>query len=670
MITGMGNLGPPLKATPDLAANRGGNDPQKLARKDQGESRADSFERTLGNKLAKKQPTDRPPENSRESRPRDLAEKSETRETRMENKIERSEKRNEARAETREDSKEQRPSETVKTREAGDKKEGAKGLSERQRVMQKFMDSMESEFGIPPQRIVEAMAQLSDKQLLLPPEDTASTVIDKLDLEPQDANKAEAMYIAMLGTLGATLPQIRDPEPLSVDQKAMMGAGGLLAGTQATKLLSSRERREALNNSLDQMNTKFFMKPTPSGSSTLSEPATEGLKDLAAKNDFGRDPLSVKSQALANYQNFDNGKEPAAKIIDPNGGPVTPSNVDPRLAEAAGQMEPMTEDEAAVELLKGLAALGAAAGALSQAVKADPSNASALKMEQSLNGNPANAMAMGGAAMAGPSALQSLQGGGRSGQGFSNGKDHGGSSTDSDSALQGMSSSTGASPGFFVDPNSAGGSQVAGKEVASHAGSTQSALAGGGAAGAAAAGLNKNESQANIQQIMNQAQYMIKKGGGEAVVKMSPEGMGQVHLRVLVNDGKVNVEMQTETKEAKKLIESSLVDLKSSLSTHKLAVDHVKVDVGNGTSSDNTNRDQTKQQPQQDMAREQARQFLGQFREDNLANRDGFYETTGIKAYGSRRQSVEPLKPADEAKAASLRRYQGSGKGSAVDLVA
>lgn len=666
MITGMGNLGPPLKATPDLKANPRGNTPQRLGKKDQGDSRADSFERTLDSRLTNKKSADRPPENARESKPRDQADKSEMRETRMENKIGK-----------KEDSKET-PNETVKTKTLGDKKESTKGLSERQRVMQKFMDSMESEFGTPPQRIVEAMAQLSDKQLLLPPEDTASTVIDKLDLEPQDSDKAEAMYIAMLGTLGTTLPQVRDPEPLDAGQKAMMGAGGLLVGTQATKLLSSRERREALNSSLDQMNTKFFMKPGAAAvNAPAADPSTEGLKDLAAQNnlgsDLGRDTLSVKSQALANYQRFDDAKNfPAQNIAASAQAPV-----DPRMAGLTEQMSqaPMTDDEAAAELLKGLAALGAAAGALSMAVKEDPTNAAALKMEQKMNGNPAASMTAGGMAMSPQSSLQGMQGGSSrgGGQSFSGGKDRGASS-DSDSGLQGLGSASAAPPGFFVDPGAGQGAGQAaiGREVANHAGSTQAALAGGagGAAAAAAANASKGENQANIQQIMNQAQYMIKKGGGEAVVKMSPEGMGQVHLRVLVNEGKVNVEMQTETKEAKQLIESSLVDLKSSLGTHKLAIDHVKVDVGNGTANNDSTRDQQKQQPQQDMAREQARQFMGQFREDNLSNRDNFYETTGIKAYASRRQAVDPLKPADEAKAASLRRYEGSGKGSAVDLVA
>jgi flagellar hook-length control protein FliK len=653
LITGMGNLGPPLKATPDLKSN-----PQRATRKDQGDSRSDSFEETLGGKLSKETNQDKLPSELREVRPPDRAVKSETRESQMENKIGR----------TKNSDDETPPTDTVKAKSQGEQK----GLSERQRVMQKFMDSMESEFGIPPQRIVEAMAQLSDPELLKSPEESAEAVIDKLDLEPQDSARAEAMYLAMLGTLGGTLPQVRDPEPLTTTQKAMLGAGGLMVGAEAPKLLSSRERRDALNRSLDQMNTKFFMTPPnpttglgSGGSESLNaDSALAGAKEMGAKIGSNSDVFSQKAQALANYQRSDFTKDiPASPVAPPPGGVV-----DPRLAGITEQMQPMTEDEANVELLKGLAALGAAAGALSQAVKQDPQTAAALKMEQAMNAAGENSSGLIGAniqAQLQARGLSGSAGGDQEGAG-ENGKDF---NRGSESGLKGLASaSDGAS--FFIDPGLAEASKaVSGRaELGQHVGAQATAA---GAAGGAAMMANKSENQVNIQQIMNQAQYMIKKGGGEAVVKMNPEGMGQVHLRVLVSEGKVNVEMKAETQEAKKLLESSLSDLKTSMNIHKLAVDHVKVDVNSNLAGDNLEQQrQQHQQHQPDLGREQARQFLGQFREENLSHRDGFYETTGIKAYGSSQRSVDPLKPQDEAKSAAIRRYQGSGKGSGLDLVA
>lgn len=643
MITGMGNLGPPLKANSDLLARKGDETPN-LARKDREESGSDSFERTLEGKAASRSNEkliDRQPgRETREKRPPDRAEKSEMRESRIENRNEEA-------------------NNTVKGNEQGEvsSQDEGKSLSPRQRVMQKFMDSMESEFGIPPQRIVEAMAQLTDHQLLQAPDETASQVIDKLDLEPQDAEKAEAMYIAMLGTLSGSLAQVRDPEPLRLDQKVLMGAGGLAVGAQAAKLISSRERRELLNNSLEQMNNKFFMRP---GDGKFS---TEAVLPGVAKesNVLSAEVVTPKAQAFETYRSLaEQRPELAADALKLPQKVQTELN--PTLQAAVAEMQPLSDDEANAEGLKALAALGLAAGALAQAIQEDPVNAAALKMDQAMqNSTQGSGMAANFQAQLQAQGLQGSSG--KAGGNSTGGRGKGGDTN------------------FFVDSMGSGAASEMGKinvgqqavpPTPSQFVGAQAAAAGG--AGALIQSENKGDTQANIQQVMNQAQYMIKKGGGEAIVKLNPEGLGQVHLKVILSEGKVNVEMQTETQEAKKMLESSLTDLKSSLNTHKLAIDHVKVDVGNNFAGDGKDPNQQQRMDQgldqRDMNREQTRQFMGQFREENQAARDGFYETTGVKAYGANRRTVDPLKPAEEAKSQALRRYQGSGKGSGLDLVA
>jgi flagellar hook-length control protein FliK len=92
----------------------------------------------------------------------------------------------------------------------------------------------------------------------------------------------------------------------------------------------------------------------------------------------------------------------------------------------------------------------------------------------------------------------------------------------------------------------------------------------------------------NVNEIMKQAQYLVKKGGGEVTVKMSPEGMGQVQLKVVLENGKLNVEMQTQDKNVKKMIEESLSELKSGLAVHRLSLEHVKIDTVNATNADNS----------------------------------------------------------------------------------
>src|SRR5690606_12064167 len=90
-----------------------------------------------------------------------------------------------------------------------------------------------------------------------------------------------------------------------------------------------------------------------------------------------------------------------------------------------------------------------------------------------------------------------------------------------------------------------------------------SSQAGAGAIGASFGTLmaNRNSEGANdaqnVQHLLKQAEYIVKKGGGEAKIMMNPEGLGEVHMKIQVNDGNVSVEMNAETNEAKKLIESS-----------------------------------------------------------------------------------------------------------------
>ena len=86
--------------------------------------------------------------------------------------------------------------------------------------------------------------------------------------------------------------------------------------------------------------------------------------------------------------------------------------------------------------------------------------------------------------------------------------------------------------------------------------------------------VEKNESS-NLKDILNEARYLVTKGGGEVSVKMSPEGMGEVHLKMMLLNGKMNLEMMTEDKNVQKMIQESLSDLKSSLAAHQISVEHV-----------------------------------------------------------------------------------------------
>lgn len=184
-----------------------------------------------------------------------------------------------------------------------------------------------------------------------------------------------------------------------------------------------------------------------------------------------------------------------------------------------------------------------------------------------------------------------------------------------------------------------------------------------GAQNVSAASRAEDNREANISEIMNQAQYLVKKGGGEVTVRMSPEGMGEVQLKVLLQDGKLNVEMQTQDKNVKKLIEESLSDLKSGLAAHRLSLEHVKIDTVSATNTDNNTQFQSNLN--QGHSQGQAREFWSDFQGNmnNQSRRNSNYSENTSSGPSARSIS------AGASTAQALRTYGGT-KGATVNRVA
>ena len=145
----------------------------------------------------------------------------------------------------------------------------------------------------------------------------------------------------------------------------------------------------------------------------------------------------------------------------------------------------------------------------------------------------------------------------------------------------------------------------------------------GGAAGAAGGAfalgsriIAKSDAEANVQEIVRQAQMIAKKGGGEMKMELRPEGLGQVNLRVSVQDGQVTVQMVTQTNDAKRLLESNWHELKSGLGAHKLQLEGLRIDAHESLQRQ---MDQGRSDSQREGARQQAGDFMGSlggFREE------------------------------------------------------
>lgn len=536
--------------------------------------------------------------------------------------------------------------------------------AQRQTAILKFMDSMESEFGVPPEKIVEAMANLEQNDQLKSPEETALQVIDKLELEEGDRERALALYLGLLTKISvpaeiapAAVPALASATEAPLAATSMQDLlKGQPAGQGQEIPLSTKERRALLNDSLDRMSSKFFRKET---SPQAAGKEAYGMMEQRPANldKLTQDASLDEYGSLKNQQFF-----PDQKALGKDGE----GKVDPRLAA-------LLTPVAAQPLVKGpdLAALQQQQQMQQQQQQGDPAQQAQVDsqlmpgmeqlQEKSLLGNQSMAVdkAVSGSEVAkGGSLLGALTAAGIAGvasKGDSN-NESGFASSDEDSgdaASSDIPTGKGDDVQFFPQ-------QQQGKEVGSFAGMM--------AAGKAAGTKESSVSDANMEKLVGQAKIVASKGGGEAIVKLNPEGLGEVKLKISVKDGRVQVEMATESNEAKKMLESTVGDLKHALTSHKLSVDSIKVDVGNQLASEQKNQGNNSQDQsmnfRQDPGREQARQFFANMREENMARREPFMETNAVRDY------QRPVTPIAEKRASPASRYAGTGRGEKMNIVA
>jgi flagellar hook-length control protein FliK len=585
-----------------------------------------SFKQALGNKFSKSEKVDKL------SRP-EKSDKAEKKESREEVKS----------------TKEDRP----KSEEKGESKEVVKAegpqrgkkASTRQQAIQGFMDSFESEFEIPPTRLVEAMANLDDAELTKSPEETVNAVIDQLDLDDSQAEQARTMYAALLLQLQQTQPPAQ-PVPLT---ETTLGTG---LGPQSMQLRAqaAQDKQILVQQSVDKLNASFRMRP--------------GLDGKLAPQAMPQDMM----------QNFDideasfagDGEDMTSMMAETQAPPVQM----PKMEELPPHLQGQMKDALAPGLLAALAArkaeMAAAAAEKTEgmaAVGGDEASADILaEFSQALQApkgldKPIDPQAL--KAMMQNQGQNLMQ---QDAQGQSFMKDANeffkGIAGDAKKATETVSTEGGE---FKHSLNGLEGLQaqpIKGESLRMDAAMPMAAPTQAGPA-------NPAENDAAVKQLMSQAQYLIKKGGGEMKVEMTPEGLGTIHLKVMMQDGKVNLQMATDNVEAKKTIENSLAELKTSLAAHKLSVENVKIDVVNNVSTDTA----TQNQPNANNGnggREQTRQFWNQFNENfgSQGRRESFAEMPGLKSYGRNRDPLTPIQTASERPRAL------EGKGSGLNLVA
>ncbi|MGZ3746091.1 MAG: flagellar hook-length control protein FliK [Pseudobdellovibrionaceae bacterium] len=513
------------------------------------------------------------------------------------------------------------------TRDNGVGKKEKSSSSQRQNAILNFMDSFESEFGVPPTRIVEAMANLKPTDLAEAPEATADKVMGQLGLDDKQEDLAKEMYVGLL----AQLAQINNNNASSSSPPPPTSSGSG-EGRVATQL-TAQEKRHALNDSLESMNQKFWMKG-PYGSQA---PVGEG--DLADKlAQMNLQEKLVQSPPVTQFQSPELPREKSetsgkfAELISqaPPAALQMQNEIPKQIPGSENEVEDSEENSS--ESPEPVAPLKPwTAKSNGEVPKA--------RMEEGFQDNARNfEFARNQQHEESPSQAQGKD---AKGEMLAKTKSIGKAEFKKTLGLENLQ----ASPSLKQEAI-----------MSSHPGGEVPA----------AVAPTKSENEANIRQIMKQAEYLIKKGGGEMKVEMSPEGMGKINMKVLVQDGKVNVQMSAETHEARKTLESSLSDLKNSLAAHKLSMDHIKIDVVSGA---NTESNIQNQMNQHQGSRDQTRQFWNNFNESFGSpnqQRDGFTDMPNLRGYPRRRtdQSIEPVPTANVSK------YNGAGKGAGLNLVA
>ncbi len=522
--------------------------------------------------------------------------------------------------------------------------------------LKKFMDSLESEFQIPPARIVEAFSQLSPQELSLPADQSADRVVEKLDLDGDSAVKVKGLY----GDLVQDLEKIdaRTAETSSAQNKIVSVSALGLTQQRFDKVKS---QRVALQKSLEQMNQSFWQPQalTPIPIIAQSEVAPKSGRQQVALDSYRDLSLAGNSALTAEGLNLPQDRE---FIYDPKTGEVfAPDNgLKAALMQSSDQPWRAISEEADG---------GEPGSDKSATVVASPLLAKNYGMEKAsgieslpksnlnmMSGKLDNVNISPGDTTPGLLSKLSIPSGGPKGGSdfFSKGEknpeakrveSNAAKPTDGDD-IKSLLATTLAASGELKD-NSLNGPTAGQSAPAPIAGRE----------------INQDVVEKNIQTVFHQAQYLVKNGGGEMKVKMTPEGLGEIQLNVQLKDGRVQLQMIADNKDTKKMLESNLSSLRDSLSQQKITLDSVKIDSVVRTNVENQTHNNNHFNQNQDSR--DTRQFWNQFQDQfgGRPQREALFEPPKVTGYAPRKS--DPLPPAETSSSAS-----SNGKSKGLNLVA
>jgi flagellar hook-length control protein FliK len=460
-------------------------------------------------------------------------------------------------------------------------------VATREEAMSLFLVQMQKDLGVDPEDIMEAFSNLDAATLMSSPEDSAKQVIAQLGLDTVDSKKANTYYQEMLAMTAAA------------NMNGMLSQSGKTANVQV--MTEEQARKMDLSKNLDQMNDQFFIRG-PFAKNLSQKPAAQGLQTYQQMNGLKQNPAHDISSSLENQKLSPDSLSDKIFQMNP---PVDGTNVIPAGAQDAAPVV-ASDSEAMNAFFQQLKS----EGTLAETTVTDASVGEFNLKDLGLSSDMGTDSALDTQSLDLNAASLSVN----NSNPISEFIDQEANSGD----FQSEGAESIMSDDFDKDADAEDFDQLIGPKSENGLTNAKDGL-GVKNQSMMAAPMTETDRQENIKEIINQSQFLVKKGGGEMKMKLSPEGMGEISLRVKMVDGQVNVEMVTSSDEAKKVLEKGLNDLKESLAGHKLHLDSIKIENTKDTS--NQLADQ-----RQDLERSFQQKFMNDFRDRNQSMRNEFME--------------------------------------------
>lgn len=464
-------------------------------------------------------------------------------------------------------------------------------------VWNDFLRKMKDDLNVSAEDVLSAFASLSDEELVQPPQETINTVVAALGLNKEQAQTAKGYFTDLVAKTKSTSMG----EELGKSQKQIN-----------LTLMSQREaQRKTINRGVDQLQQNFFMKNPEATAGIMTQAQVAALTGPVPAADSDTEMMTVGAPA---------SEIPGMSVSAP------PAN----FPQAQGQAPVEGFDPALQNFEKVKAQPKNTIDEMVRNFLSPQSKVDTLKAGEMSAAPVAAAVAGGASAVGADTALQAAAAGSLSAGSVKGLLEDLTSGKDSDDDSEYSSDASYLAAGLAGD--------VKDKNIAAPSAEFQAQLT------------KAAKEPMSVPDLVDKAQIMIHEGGGEMKVTLTPDGMGEVAMKVSVHDGKVQVQMITESDEAKKLIERQLGDLKSSLHANDLKLDTIKVDTA-------SNLGKQLEQQYQDAQRQQTQTAWEQFRQDNQGWRRGQFETPSAKFYKGQGEAPRDLQaPSSTAERKNINR--------------